>query len=248
MTDDTADESDRTDAPRRAVNRRTLLIGGAGLVVGAGITEAATALTSTSSNLGPAVPSPGEDLMTEHGVLKRLLLAYQEASTQLAAGHTPPAAAISDAAQIIADFVEGFHEGLEEAYVFPRVRDQHATLVQTLLIQHDRGRHLTTAISAAAAGDLTKPATRTALGRYLDLFVRMYAPHEAWEDTVIFPALRDATPQRTLNELAERFSELQNQQYGDAALSQMLDRVESVEQQLGISDLATFTPPEVYTS
>jgi len=236
------------EAPRRLVNRRTLLAGGAGLVVGAGVTEAAKALASSSSNLGPAVPSPGEDLMTEHGVLKRLLLAYQEASAQLAAGRIPPAEAISDAAQVIADFVEGFHEGLEEAYVFPRVRDRQARLVQTLLVQHDRGRHLTTAISAAAAGDLAKPATRAALRRYMDLFVRMYAPHEAWEDTVIFPALRNLTPQRILNELAERFADLQNQQYGDAALAQMLGRVQGIEQQLGIGDLATFTPPEVYTS
>ena len=98
--------------------------------------------------------------MTEHGVLKRLLLAYQAASAQLAAGHVPPEGAISDAAQVIADFVEGFHEGLEEAYVFPRVRADHAELVQTLLTQHDRGRHLTAAISVAASGDLTTAAAR----------------------------------------------------------------------------------------
>jgi hemerythrin-like domain-containing protein len=229
------------------VGRRALLLGGAGLLIGGGVTEAANALTSSTSP-PLAVPSPGEDLMTEHGVLKRILLAYQAASAQLAAGHTPPAGAVSDAAQLIADFVEGFHEGLEEAYVFPRVQAHNKILVQTLLTQHDRGRHLTTAIAAAASGDLTTAATRTTLQRYLDLFVRMYAPHEAWEDTVIFPALRDLTPQRTLDELAERFADLQNQQYGDDGLSQMLGRVEGVEQQLGIGDLAVFTPPEIYTS
>ena len=70
----------------------------------------------------------------------------------------------------------------------------------------------------------------------------MYEPHEAWEDTVIYPALRAQTSQRTLDELAERFHDLENTQYGDHALSQILGRVTGVEQMLGIADLATFTP------
>ncbi|MBN9618839.1 MAG: hemerythrin domain-containing protein, partial [Actinobacteria bacterium] len=164
---------------------------------------------------------------------------------QLAAGRTPPAEALSDAAQIVADFIEGFHEGLEEAYVFPRVQAQQHDLVQTLLTQHDRGRHLTAAISAIAAEGFGAAKNRAAMQRYLTLFVRMYAPHEAWEDTVVFPALRAACTQRTLDELAERFADLQNARYGDDALGQMLARVAGVEEQLGLADLAAFTPPLV---
>ncbi len=236
------------ESGRAGVSRRGLLLAGGGLLVGAAAIEAGNLLDPDSPSTGPRPPSPGEDLMTEHGVLKRLLLAYTAATDQLAAGKTPSAEAISDAAQIIADFVEGFHEGLEEAYVFPRVQDSQHALVQTLLTQHDRGRHLTTAISAAAAADLTVAKTRVDLQRYLSLFVRMYAPHEAWEDTVIFPTLREVTPQRTLDELAERFADLQNTQYGDNALAQMLTRVAGIEEQLGIGDLAAFTPPLIYVS
>jgi hypothetical protein len=71
----------------------------------------------------------------------------------------------------------------------------------------------------------------------------MYEPHEAWEDTVVYPALRDALSQAQLDLLAERFADLETKQYGDAALRQMLDRVAGVEQQLGIADLGAFTPP-----
>lgn len=235
-----------TPAHRPRVSRRDLLLAGTGLIVGAGATEAGNLLTDSSQPSSKRAATPGEDLMTEHGVLKRLLLAYQTAADQLGAGTTPPAGAISDAAQIIADFIEGFHEGLEEAYVFPRVRARQGSLVQTLLTQHDRGRHLTAAISAAAAQNLAEPKVRATLGRYLTLFVRMYAPHEAWEDTVIFPALREVSSQRTLDELAERFANLQSAQYGDNALDQMLARVAGIEQQLGIADLAAFTPPLIY--
>lgn len=231
------------DRGRSSLSRRTLLTGAAGLIIGAGATEATNALASAAStNAGPRLASPGEALMTEHGVLKRVLLAYRAASGQLATGTTPPTGAVTDAAQIIADYVESFHEGLEEAYVFPRVQHTNATLVRTLLTQHDKGRHLTAAILAAAGADLTQTRAKESLKGFLDAFVRMYEPHEAWEDTVIYPALRAQTPQRTLDELAERFHELENTQYGDAALTQILNRVTGVEQQLGIADLAAFTP------
>ncbi len=214
----------------------------AGLVVGGGATEVANVLTTSSSSPGARLASPGEELMTEHGVLKRVLLAYRAASDLLAAGKALPTGAVADAAQIISDYVESFHEGLEEAYVFPRVQATNADLVRTLLTQHNKGRHLTASILSVANGQLSTAAARASLKSSLDAFVRMYEPHEAWEDTVIYPALRAATPQRTLDELAERFHDLENVQYGDAALAQILQRVTGVEQQLGIADLATFTP------
>lgn len=224
------------------VSRRGLLVGGAGLLVGAGATELGERLGSSAPAAEPDVPSPGEELMTEHGVLKRVLLAYRALSARLADGRPVPSGVVIDAAQIVSSFVESFHEGLEEAYVFPRVQDAEPDLVRTLLVQHDRGRHLTAAILAAAGTRLRAAGARAALRADLDAFVRMYEPHEAWEDTVVYPALRAGTPQRTLDELAERFADLENRQFGDHALRQVLDRIGGVEQQLGIGDLASFTP------
>lgn len=89
-------------------------------------------------------------------------------------------------------------------------------LVQTVLIRHDRGRHLTAAILAVAAQHLADRRVRSEQSGHLAASVRMYEPHEAWEDTVIYPALRAATPQRTLELLAERFPDPENIQYGDA--------------------------------
>lgn len=240
-----APASPPSPVPGRLVTRRTLAAGAVGLLAGAGVSVGAGALIPN-----PAPPSrpptPGEQLMTEHGVLKRVLLAYRAAAAHLSTGHAPPAGAILDAAQIIVDYVEDFHEGLEEAYVFPRLvrAGHHADLVRTLLTQHDRGRHLTATILATAGGDLRATRTTAALRTRLEQFVAMYEPHEAWEDTVIYPALRAVTAQPALDDLAHRFAELENTQFGDAALAQILDRVTGVEQQLGIADLAAFTPPD----
>ncbi|MFZ2013331.1 MAG: hemerythrin domain-containing protein [Nocardioides sp.] len=231
--------------------RRSLLTGGVGLLVGAGAGAAvgrATAQTSPLDGL-PRFPSPGEELMTEHGVLKRVLLAYRAISTRLGKAERVPREALVDAAQIVADYVESFHEGLEEAYVFPRVAAHAAYtgVVETLLAQHDRGRHLTSEILVLAASDSSRPSAREPLRARLDAFVTMYEPHEAWEDTVIYPALRALTPSRTLDELAARFADLEAGRYSDLALARILERVEGVEQQLGIGDLASFTAPSSLT-
>lgn len=237
--------ADGVPAARRP-SRRDLLLGGGGLVIGAAGAGVGTALATGNGagpGVGPKLPSPGEELMTEHGVLKRVLLAYRAITERLDGGRTVGTGIVVDAAQLVADYVESFHEGLEEAYVFPRVADRQPTLVRTLLVQHDRGRHLTAATHRLASdGDLRRPATRSKLSAALASFVRMYEPHEAWEDTVVYPELRRVSSQRTLDLLAERFADMENEQFGDNALAQMLDRLRGVEQQLGIHDLATFTP------
>ncbi len=229
----------------RGLTRRALLNGAfavGGIVVGAGGAGAAGAMAGDAPAVGPHVPSPGEALMTEHGVLKRILLAYRTVHDRLVDGHSVDTGVVIDAAQIVADYVESFHEGLEEAYVFPRVASHQPELVRTLLVQHDRGRHLTAAISALATDGVRTTSARTHLAGRLASFVRMYEPHEAWEDTVVYPELRAVTSQRVLDQLAERFADLENAQYGDAALTTMLGRVEGIEQQLGIGDLNSFTP------
>ena len=114
--------------------RRAVLLAGGGLAVGAAGTGAAWALTggSGSSAAAPdpesssparsAVVPPDGDLMREHGVLKRVLLCYREMTSQVQAGGSLNAQHLHDAALVIHDFIEGFHEGLEEGFVFPRLR------------------------------------------------------------------------------------------------------------------------------
>jgi len=52
--------------------------------------------------------------MREHGVLRRVLLCYREMTRRVQAGGRFPAQDLQDAALIIHDYIEGFHEGLEE--------------------------------------------------------------------------------------------------------------------------------------
>jgi hypothetical protein len=92
--------------------------------------------------------SATEDMMREHGVLRRTLIVYSELSNRLrgGGGQIEPSA-LADAAKLFQEFGEQYHERmLEEQYVFPEVRKAggpNERLVEVLLAQHRRGREIT---------------------------------------------------------------------------------------------------------
>ena len=59
-----------------------------------------------------------EDLMREHGVLKRVLLIYDEVRDRIARKTPFPPEAVSSSATIIHSFIEQYHEKLEEDHLF----------------------------------------------------------------------------------------------------------------------------------
>jgi len=184
--------------------------------------------------------------MNEHGVLKRVLLIYQEAVNRITAGQEPPAQAIHDGAQIIHDFIESFHESLEETYVFPRLAaaGQLTSTIDTLLVQHARGRQITQLLLADAnPTGLASSAIRARVNSALAMFIRMYQPHEAREDTIIFPAYRTLLTASELGHIGTTFAALQSQQFGPNGFADTVNTVATIEQSLGIYELSQFTPP-----
>src|SRR6516162_2757118 len=66
--------------------------------------------------------STNEDLMREHGILKRVLLAYDEVIRRIRTGRDFPPDTLITGATIVRKFVEDYHEKLEEDHLFPRFR------------------------------------------------------------------------------------------------------------------------------
>src|SRR5579859_8274558 len=64
---------------------------------------------------------PAEDLMREHGVLRRVMFLYDEAAHRLEQGDKPPLDAIAAGAGIVRKVIEQYHEKLEEKFIFPRM-------------------------------------------------------------------------------------------------------------------------------
>ena len=221
------------------MDRRSLLR----LAPAAGLTLVASGLLPAQGKQEIEV-TPAEDLMREHGLLKRILLVYEEISRRIAAKKDFPIALVTDSAQIIRSFIEEYHEKLEEDYLFPRFR-KHGVLVDlvnTLQQQHEAGRRVTEHVLALSAAGLKSAAEKNKLSAALSDFVRMYAPHEAREDTVLFPALHQIVSPHEYGALGEDFERKEHQLFGKEGFEGMVPRVAAIEKELGIYDLAQFTP------
>jgi hemerythrin-like domain-containing protein len=229
--------------PTPSISRRQLLVaGGVGLAIGAVGTEIGNLATGSSPSTTAAPPDV--DLMQEHGVLKRVLMIYQESVRRISAGQQPPMSDIHSGATVIHDFIEAFHEALEEGYIFPMLRNAGllVSTVDTLFVQHARGRQLTQLILAGSDGPSTTTSNADSVSSAMTAFVRMYEPHEAREDTVVFPTFRANHTPEQLDELAVTFADLQRQQIGPNGFAKTVATVASIEMNLGIYDLNQFTP------
>lgn len=188
--------------------------------------------------------SPPEDLMQEHGLLNRILLIYDHCKMQLVNKQVINISALFNSAAIIRTFVEDYHEKQEENYLFPRFikANQLTDLVDTLLQQHRAGRNLTDQITR-----ITKQATLTdsdnqKLIQLLTAFNTMYRPHEAREDTVLFPAFRKIVSRHEYDSLGEEFENNEHKLFGKDGFETMVNKVADIEKQLEIYELAQFTP------
>ncbi len=66
---------------------------------------------------------PLEDLMREHGVMRRVLLVYEEGLRRIAAHQDFPGNPFLTGAQLIRKFIEDYHEKNEEKFIFPKLRN-----------------------------------------------------------------------------------------------------------------------------
>ncbi|HTJ40873.1 MAG TPA: hemerythrin domain-containing protein [Kofleriaceae bacterium] len=182
--------------------------------------------------------TPAEDLMREHGALERVLLIYEEAVRRIEQHEAFDAAVIASAADIVHRFVEGYHEKLEEDHLFPRFEKAGVLvdLVATLRAQHVAGREVTARIATLA------PNPGADLVVQLRAFTRMYRPHHAREDTVLFAALPKVIDPRELKELGEQFEDEEHRRFGKAGFEGVVAEVAQLERALAIDDLARFTP------
>ncbi len=214
----------------------------------AGATGAALVLGCKKTDAGEGGEPPvtaTEDLMREHGVIRRAVVVYREAATRL---RTNPASlpfdALQNAARLLRTFAEDYHEKkLEEAHLFPAVKKaggRAADLVDALIVQHNRGREINDyviALAATPAGSKVDP-----LARSLEAFARMYEAHAALEDTIVFPAWKKTLSPKELDAMGDKFEDIEHETFGKDGFDGAVDQIAAIERSFGF-DLGQFTAP-----
>jgi hemerythrin-like domain-containing protein len=226
--------------------------GALGLAAGT-VARRASAAHPERPQLAPAIEpdvegedTPLEDLMREHALLERILLIYEEGCARLEARAEFDPAILARAGTIVRRYIEEHHERDEERHIFPRLEQVGACveLCATLRLQHRAGRRLTdVVIGLGSVAALRDPGARRQLTEAMRRFIRMYRPHAAQENTVVFAALRKAVWEAEYQRLRKVLEREERETLGEQACEQFLVEVHGLERALGIDEIAAFTPP-----
>jgi hemerythrin-like domain-containing protein len=188
---------------------------------------------------------PAEDLMREHGGLNRILLIYEEGLRRIKDKKDFDPAVLRKSAALIRSFIENYHEKLEEEFIFPRMRKQKklVDLVDTLETQHKAGRMLTATIEKLSVpATLKTDSDKDKLVSSLEMFIRMYRPHESREDTILFPTFHESMTEKEYDTLGEKFEDREHKLFGKDGFEGIVVQISELEKAFGIYDLAQFTP------
>ena len=189
-----------------------------------------------------------EDLMREHGVLRRALLVYHETVPKLRqnASKIDPRA-LHQTADLFRVFGEEYHEKmLEEQHIFPVVRKmkgEAAKYPDILVLQHNRGREITGYILTVTNRAKIGAGNVEPFARALESMVRMYQHHAAREDTIVFPAWKENFTQKQIDEFSDQFEDIEQKMFGKDGFEDAEHKIGGIEQALGLADIAQFTAP-----
>jgi hemerythrin-like domain-containing protein len=238
------------------MDRRNLLTGigglGAGLILSSRLKAGGLAVIPSESKPSSEEDtkhkevSAVEDLMREHGVLRRILVVYSETAEKLRnAEVTVLLKNIQKAASLFRSFGEEYHEKkLEEVYIFPAVAklsSEAAVYPEILITQHNRGREITDYIFAATRNAKLSAGDSEKLINAMKSLVRMYRAHAAREDTVVFSAWKESLSEEQLDEMSEKFEQIEHQQFGEDGFENAVQQIASIEAELGLADISKFT-------
>lgn len=175
-----------------------------------------------------------EDLMREHGILRRALLVYVETALKIRKdAQTIYANGLNRAAKLLKAFGEDYHERkLEEAYIFPRVKrggGEAALYVDVLIQQHNRGREVAEYITCLTSRGRIPPGDADRLAHALETFALIYQNHAAREDTIVFPAWKAELSDSDLRAIGDQFEDIENRQFGGDGFENAEKEIAAIE-------------------
>src|SRR5262249_4225826 len=122
-------------------------------------------------------------------------------------------------------------------------RKRLTELTAVLRKQHQAGRVVTDVVLRVADADrIRNEDSRKDLVNAGEAFIRMYRPHEAREDTGLFPALHKIPTEKRMDGLGDQFEKEEDRLFGDEGFEKTVDQVAQIEKQLGIYEPDQFTP------
>lgn len=159
---------------------------------------------------------PTFDLMREHAVVSRICLIYERMTPEMLKKYYKTFKILP---RIMRDFIENYHEKMEEKYIFPYIVKEKK-LVSILIEQHKQSRVMTKKI-------LSEPTVEL-----LRSFSDMYRWHASMEDSVIFEEFKSVVPIEEQKKIAEIFEKSEKSKFGPHSIKKFMKMIDKVESKL----------------
>lgn len=189
--------------------------------------------------------TPIENLMKEHGVLMRIIAIYDKVVSDTALSKELNVGAIHRAASIFRDYIEKHHDRCEERYIFPQFRKANyiVEIVNELHDQHAAAIKITRQILALSSGEDGTGANgwQKLMGLCTEVS-RMYRPHMAWEQSVVFPVFYDIVTPDYVRDARKKMESEEKEILGDTGFRGLVGRLSEIEKEVGTYDLHSYTP------
>ncbi len=225
-------------------SRRAFLIKSGMLITTASLSGVGCLGSSEKERKTWKIP-PTEDLMRDHGVLRRIMLVYDEVARRLKQGEEFPLRVLTESNDLVRRYMQDYHEENEQFHVFNWLAQagKLVELVAILYQQHLAGRKLVEKIKTLSTEEnLKNPAERVKVAEYLATFNQTYRHHAAWEDTLVFPAFRAVISPQDFNAVGETFDKEKKKLFGADAYEKIIGQIADMEKVLGIHDMKQYIP------
>jgi len=71
----------------------------------------------------------------------------------------------------------------------------------------------------------------------------VYHDHAARQDTIVFPAWKQTMTDYQLDEMDDKFEDIEKEQFGEDGYETAVKQIADIEAGLGLADISQFTPP-----
>jgi hemerythrin-like domain-containing protein len=151
-----------------------------------------------------------DTLSNEHGLIRHYLDTLEMAAKMIEDGQKPPREFFDNAVTFARVFADKYHHFKEELVVFVRLAQKSGgaldAQIDTLRLEHDRGRELISGMNASldgyAEGDARKTAT---LVENITAYVALLRHHIHVEDHICFPKAHEVMTAEELEAFEDEF-------------------------------------------
>ena len=167
-------------------------------------------------------------LMDEHVYILKVIGALNHECHALSAKKPLNKKFFSDSIDFIRNFADKFHHAKEEKIFFVEFYNNahkaHCNPVDQMLVEHDMGRGYVKGLAEALEAENMREIIDNSL-----LYANLLKEHIFKEDSILYPMADELFDQKTQDEIAEKFSKVEKEEFGEEFINKYLAFAEEAE-------------------